>query len=62
MKEYETEYTFEVSLRVKVTVPGKDTDDNYWDYAVEKAVQQARREIDDTCLEYYDSTEREVFA
>jgi hypothetical protein len=40
-----TEYTFNVSGSVTVTMEGTDTDDNY-EAAMKEAVEQAKAEID----------------
>jgi len=51
-----TEFTFEVKGKVSVTLFGSDTDDNY-EKALDKAVEEAKKEIDAYWLDYVTAKE-----
>jgi len=51
-----TEYTFKVEQTVKVTVLGKNTDDNY-EKAEKEAIRQIKNDIDSDWLELKDVEE-----
>ena len=55
-----TEYTFEISRKVKVTMKGNDTEENQ-EKAVYKAIEKVMNEIDDDWFEYVDADEFEDF-
>jgi len=52
-----TEYTFEVNSKVKVTVDGRDTEENYHKAMLE-AIEQAKKEVD---INWLDDVNAEEF-
>jgi len=51
-----TEYKFETNMVIKVTVKGKETEENF-QKALQEAVDKAKKEIDQDCMDVVDVNE-----